>query len=145
MALRITDACFGCGACESACDFVAISQGDSFPVVYVVDPLMCNDCMDCVRVCPVDALVSDPECAVCLARGCPLGSNRYEGWECSQGMDRCPTCGSMVWRAPADDDWTCSTCRSTSGGRVARCPKTEKARRVDHGVATAAARRHLLL
>jgi ferredoxin len=66
MALRVLDTCFGCGACESACHSRAISQGEDFAVVYVVDPLLCNDCMDCVRVCPIDALVPDLDWAVCF-------------------------------------------------------------------------------
>jgi ferredoxin len=130
MALRVLGSCFGCGACESACPSAAISQADSFAIVYVVDPLLCNDCLDCVRVCPVDALVPDPGWAVCLGRGCPLASHRYRGWECSQGLDRCPTCGSMMWRPP-DGEWACSACRSATGIRVARCPKTEQARRAE--------------
>lgn len=129
MALRVLASCIGCGACESACGRGAISQADSFAVVYVVDPLLCDDCMDCVPVCPVDALVADPEWAVCLGRGCPLASARYEGWECSRGDSRCPDCGAMMWRPP-DGTWVCSACRTPKGDRGARCPKTERARRL---------------
>lgn len=127
MALEVLDGCIGCGACESACLQRAISQADSFEVSYVVDPLVCNDCMDCVSVCPVDVLVPDPNWAVCLGRGCPLASARYEGWECSQGLDRCTTCGAMMWRTPGGD-WVCSSCRTKPGERGARCPKTARAR-----------------
>ena len=76
MALKILDGCIGCGACESACGQRAISQSESFAVMYVIDPLLCNDCVDCVTVCPVDAIVADLEWAVCFGRGCPLGSSR---------------------------------------------------------------------
>lgn len=130
MALEILDACIGCGACESACAQQAIGQSDSFPVVYEIDPMLCNDCGDCVRVCPVDAIVPDPVWAVCFGRGCPLRSSRYTGWECSQGLDRCPSCGSMLWRPPGGD-WVCSNCRAGSGGTRARCPKAERARRIE--------------
>lgn len=128
MALQVVDSCIGCGACESACRQQAISQADTFAVAYVVDPLRCNDCGDCLTVCPVDALVPDPGWAVCSGRGCPLGSSRYRGWVCSEGTERCPRCGSMLWRPPAGD-WVCSACRLGAGERGARCPKVERARR----------------
>ena len=128
MALRILGSCIGCGACEAACRSSAISQVDSFVVLYAVDPLLCNDCTDCVEVCPVDAFETDPAWAVCFGRGCPLRSARYEGWRCSQGLETCEDCGSMLWQSPGGR-WTCSLCREKSGERGARCPKTERARR----------------
>jgi ferredoxin len=134
VALEILDGCIGCGACESACEQRAISQSESFPVVYVIDPLLCNDCVECVRVCPIEAIVPDPVWAVCFGRGCPLGSSRYTGWECSQGLDRCPSCGSMLWRAPGGD-WVCSSCRIKAGATGAKCPKAERARRIRAGAA----------
>ena len=127
MALRIIDRCFGCGACEAACSAGAMHQSEGFLVSYAVDPLLCNDCGDCVTVCPVDAFEPDPEWAVCFGRGCPLSSARYEGWTCSQGQVLCPLCGSMMWR-PADGEWVCSNCRLGTAGRGARCPKTERVR-----------------
>ncbi len=130
MALQVLDRCIGCGACESACGQGAISQVDSFAVMYEVDPLLCNDCADCVTVCPVDAIVPDPGWAVCFGRGCPLGSARYGGWACSQGLERCPQCGSMMWSSPGGES-VCSVCRSVEEGRRgARCPKVERERRL---------------
>lgn len=138
MAYRVLDGCIGCGACESACGQQAITQADGFAVAYLVDPLRCTDCTDCVTVCPVDALVPDPAWAVCFGRGCPLGSARYRGWSCSQGNERCPACGSMLWAAP-EGGWVCSACRLGEGERGARCPKVERARRVAAGAASAEA------
>jgi ferredoxin len=129
MADRVGDGCIGCGACEFAGPSGAISQADGFPVVYVVDPLGCNDCAACVVVCPVDVLAPDPEWAVCHGRGCPLSSSRYEGWECSEGEQRCEVCGSMLWRPP-EGAWVCSRCRLGEEGRGASCPKVRHAERV---------------
>ncbi len=132
MTLRVDDTeCLGCGACEFACPSGAISQSTGFPVAYVVDPLLCNDCDECLSVCPVDGLVHDESWAVCHGRGCPLSSRRYAGWECSEGRDRCPACGSMLWRAPLGE-WTCSSCRTVEDGTVrgASCPKVRKAARL---------------
>ncbi|MCZ7529300.1 MAG: 4Fe-4S binding protein [Acidimicrobiia bacterium] len=123
MSLSVLEICLGCGACETVCPTGAISQSDNFRVAYVVDPLLCNDCRDCIPVCPVDAFEEDPEWAVCDGRGCPLTSARLEGWLCTQGQGRCPTCGTMLWSAPTVDGWRCPRC--DDGMRV-MCPKTRK-------------------
>ena len=106
----------------------AISQQNAFIVRYEIDPIACNDCNECVDVCPIDALVPDPAWAVCLGRGCPLSSRRYADWTCSQGQQRCPRCGSMMWQPP-HNGWVCSSCRAASGPRAAQCPKTARAAR----------------
>ncbi len=139
MAYRVGDGCIGCGACEFACPSGAISQTDAFPVTYVVDPLGCNDCADCVVVCPVDVLAPDPGWAVCRGRGCPLSSSRYAGWECSEGEDRCGTCGSMLWRPPGGA-WVCSRCRLGEERRGASCPKVRHAEQLGLTVACEGAR-----
>ncbi len=64
MALKITDECISCGACEPECPNKAISEGDEF---YIIDPDLCNECVgffdesQCAAVCPVDACQPDPE------------------------------------------------------------------------------------
>ncbi len=63
MALKITEECISCGACEPECPNAAISEGDS---LYVIDPAKCTECVgffdepQCAAVCPVDAPVPDP-------------------------------------------------------------------------------------
>ncbi len=72
MAVRITDSCIACGACEWECPTTAISPGTLRPVV---DASLCTECYgfygesQCVIVCPTDAIVVRPEPeAVLLAR-----------------------------------------------------------------------------
>ena len=63
MALKITEECISCGACEPECPNEAISEGEE---IYVVDPDKCTECVGshessrCVEVCPVDCCVADP-------------------------------------------------------------------------------------
>ena len=60
MAMKITDECIACGACEDECLVSAISEGDEY---FVIDPDVCVECEghfdepQCVLVCPVDAVV----------------------------------------------------------------------------------------
>lgn len=60
MALKITDECINCGACEPECPNEAISQGDP---VFKIDPNKCTECEgshdepQCVPVCPVECIV----------------------------------------------------------------------------------------
>jgi ferredoxin len=131
------DECLGCGACESACPNGAISQGSDFPVAYVVDPMRCNDCEQCLAICPVDGLVPDGDWAVCHGRGCPLSSDRYAGTECSEGRTVCGTCGSVLWRT-GHGDWECPVCAAAARGvRSASCPKVKRCRRLLAGSAPA--------
>ncbi|MDZ7271891.1 MAG: YfhL family 4Fe-4S dicluster ferredoxin [candidate division KSB1 bacterium] len=60
MAMKITEECISCGACEPECPVSAISEGDE---IYVIDPAVCVECKGhydsprCVEVCPVDCIV----------------------------------------------------------------------------------------
>ncbi|MBD3236368.1 MAG: YfhL family 4Fe-4S dicluster ferredoxin [Candidatus Eisenbacteria bacterium] len=64
MALKITEDCIACGACEAECPNSAISPGDEF---YTIDPDKCSECVgffdeeQCAAVCPSDACVPDPD------------------------------------------------------------------------------------
>ncbi|MFZ5511886.1 MAG: YfhL family 4Fe-4S dicluster ferredoxin [Pseudomonadota bacterium] len=64
MALVITEDCINCDVCEAECPNNAISQGDE---TYVIDPERCTECVghfdesQCIKVCPVDCIVPDPE------------------------------------------------------------------------------------
>lgn len=53
MAMKVTDACVNCGACEDACPVGAISAGDS---IHVVDADACLDCGACKDTCPTGAI-----------------------------------------------------------------------------------------
>ena len=60
MAMRITDECILCGACEPECPVEAISEGDD---LYVINPDVCVECEGhydynaCASVCPVECIV----------------------------------------------------------------------------------------
>jgi ferredoxin len=64
MALKITEECISCGACEPECPNEAISEGEE---IYVIDSNKCTECVGshessrCVEVCPVDACVPDED------------------------------------------------------------------------------------
>lgn len=63
MSLKILDTCVNCDVCEPACPNQAISLGAEF---YVIDPARCTECVghhdepQCVVVCPVECIISDP-------------------------------------------------------------------------------------
>ena len=64
MAYKITDDCISCGACESECKNLAISEGDT---TYVIEADKCTECVGyfdspkCADICPVDCCVADPD------------------------------------------------------------------------------------
>ena len=71
MALMITDVCINCDVCEPECPNAAISQGEE---IYEIDPQLCTECVghfdapQCVEVCPVNCIPTDPEHAESAAQ-----------------------------------------------------------------------------
>ncbi|MFC2028783.1 YfhL family 4Fe-4S dicluster ferredoxin [Chloroflexota bacterium] len=59
MALKITDECINCGACEPECPTQSISEGE---IIYVIDAATCVECEghfdspQCIEVCPVECI-----------------------------------------------------------------------------------------
>ena len=78
MAIKITDVCINCGACEPECPNTAIYEGGApwqnhgrgHPAlaqdIYYIVPEKCTECVGfhdheaCAAVCPVDCCVPDP-------------------------------------------------------------------------------------
>jgi ferredoxin len=62
MALKITEECINCGACEPECPNEAISAGEE---IFIIDPEKCTECVgfydepQCQGVCPVDCIIPD--------------------------------------------------------------------------------------
>jgi ferredoxin len=60
MAMKITDECISCGACEPECPVEAITEGDE---IYEINADTCVECEGyhdspaCIDVCPVDCIV----------------------------------------------------------------------------------------
>lgn len=118
----LDDLCIGCGGCEYSCPTGSLTKTDSFLGLFVIDPYTCNDCAECVAKCPEAAIVPDPEWAVCGDRGCPLRSQRLAAFECAVWQDRCPSCGTTLWRdaAAIDGRWACPRCGM---GMKVSCPR----------------------
>jgi len=53
MAMKISDACLNCGACEGECPVGAISEGAG---KRVIDESACVSCGSCASVCPAEAI-----------------------------------------------------------------------------------------
>ncbi len=64
MSFRINEDCIYCGACRPECSNGAIREGDT---AYAINPDECTECVGwfaspkCVEVCPVGAVVLDPQ------------------------------------------------------------------------------------
>ncbi|MBL7033883.1 MAG: 4Fe-4S binding protein [Candidatus Delongbacteria bacterium] len=61
MAVKITDECINCAACETECPSAAIFEGDD---IFEVDPDKCTECegldeQQCMAVCPADCIIFD--------------------------------------------------------------------------------------
>ncbi|MGW1596814.1 YfhL family 4Fe-4S dicluster ferredoxin [Streptomyces sp. NPDC002343] len=63
-AIKITEDCINCGACEPECPNKAIKEGDE---IYVIGPNACSeyvglyDHLACQAVCPVECCLTDPD------------------------------------------------------------------------------------
>ncbi len=59
MAMKITDECISCGACEPECPVEAIFEGDE---IYEITAATCIECEghfdepQCIEVCPVECI-----------------------------------------------------------------------------------------
>ena len=64
MAIKITDECINCGACEPECPNDAIFMGLE---IYEINPAKCTECVghfeapQCRQVCPVDCIPLNPD------------------------------------------------------------------------------------
>ena len=61
MAVKITDECISCAACEPECPSNAISEGDD---IFIVNPELCTECegleeQQCIAVCPSECIIFD--------------------------------------------------------------------------------------
>ena len=117
----LQDLCIGCGACDFSCHTDALVKTDSFLGVFEIDPYTCDDCGVCVDKCPEWAIVPDARFAACNGTGCPLHSQRLAGIECAVWHDRCPDCGTTLWREAGATELTCPKCQT---GRKVSCPRT---------------------
>jgi len=52
----IQDNCTNCGRCQEVCRFGAISFVDDY---YYVDPISCEGCGYCARICPTETIIND--------------------------------------------------------------------------------------
>lgn len=66
-----TEACLGCGACESVCPFDALTLGDD--EIARIDPWLCEGCGACERRCPVGAIEFQTDVAGELVSGRHVG------------------------------------------------------------------------
>ena len=124
MSLQVLeDVCIGCGACDFSCPTGALTKTDTFLGLFTIDPFTCNDCGLCVPKCPEGAIVADEAWPVCAGHGCPLTSKRLGDVECAFWQDRCPSCGTTMWRhaADANEGWACPRC---GWHMKVACPKT---------------------
>jgi ferredoxin len=118
----LQEQCIGCGACDYSCPTGALEKADTFLGLFTIDPFRCDDCAICTSKCPERAIVPDPEWPVCQGHGCPLSSGRLADITCAVWQERCPSCGTTLWRSEGGE-WSCPKCQE---GRKVLCPRTHK-------------------
>ena len=129
----VDDICIGCVACEYVCPTLAIGRLDSesYRVTFIIDEMLCNDCDACPSTCPVDCIHQEPESIICHGRGCPLNErSTLRDWECSELVERCPTCDNVLWREPGSEKWICFKCDAGQG----TCPKVRALQKPEYRV-----------
>lgn len=81
MPMKVLEDCINCGACEPVCPNAAVTAAEN---IYVIDVERCTECVgffdspQCVKACPVDCIIVDPDHPVdqetLLARARSMGA-----------------------------------------------------------------------
>jgi polyferredoxin/tetratricopeptide (TPR) repeat protein len=80
--IRVNDRCEGCGHCTAVCTSNVRVHEEVRDFGMVVDP-GCMKCMDCVSVCPNDALSFGFGAPAVLAKSAPEAKPKPRGWDLS--------------------------------------------------------------
>ncbi len=93
----VTDNCRKClgKACQSACNFGAISMGDTHAVI---DPAKCKECGKCAQACPYSAIAHlERPCK----KACPVDAIAYDEYGvCVINENKCIACGNCMQKCP---------------------------------------------
>lgn len=124
----VADGCITCGFCEFGCPTDAIHKpavGADSPAFWI-ETNRCNDCGWCEPICPAFVIHQVPESVICHGHGCPVApetKGAFAGWECTELLQFCPTCGDVLHRENAGDEWVCVQCDLK---QKAHCPKARQ-------------------
>ena len=93
----VTDNCRKCmgKACQSACNFGAISMGDTRAYI---DPVKCKECGKCAQACPYSAIAHlERPCK----KACPVDAIAYDEYGiCVIDEKKCIACGNCIPSCP---------------------------------------------